>query len=104
MPNTEEKTQETTQFLGSAEPHVFGTIQKDDDQLIMISLNNYKGYEYLDLRQWWKPKDQQDFLPTKQGFTVPIKDTLDYLEKLIETLEEAKNYLEKQGSKEQTNA
>ena len=96
--------QETPELITTQEPHVFGTIQKSDDQLIMISLNNYKGYEYLDLRQWWKPKDKEDYLPTKQGFTVPIKDTLDYLEQLIAALEKAKSYLEQQEEKEPVNA
>ena len=98
------ETQETTDFTGTTEPHVFGTIQKDDNTLIMVSLNDYKGYKYIDCRQWWKPKDKEDFLPTKSGFTIPIKDTLDYLEELIEALEKAKSYLEKQDNKEPENA
>ena len=101
---TNNNQQETTQFTGDKEPHVFGTIQKSDDQLVMISLNNYKGYEYIDCRQWWKPKDSQDFLPTKSGFTIPIKDTLDYLEEIIAALEKAKSYLEQREEKEPVNA
>jgi len=101
---TNNNQQETTQFTSDKEPHVFGTIQKSDDQLIMIFLNNYKGYEYLDCRQWWKSKDNQDFLLTKQGFTVSIKDTLDYLEQIIAVLEKAKSYSEKEKRKEPANA
>jgi len=93
---TTNNQQETTQFTGDKEPFVFGTIQKSDDQLIMISLNKWKEYEYLDLRQWWKPKDKEDFMPTKAGFTVPIKDDLDCLEELIEALGKARDYLEEQ--------
>ena len=95
---------ETSELIVTQEPHVFGTVPKTDNTLIMIVLNNYKGYEFLDIRQWWKPKDKEDFLPTKSGFTVPIKDTLDYLEELIEALEKAKSYLEKQDNKELANA
>lgn len=89
-----DQPQESADLIAAQEPTVFGTVQKDDNLLIMVSLNNYKGYEYLDLRQWWRPKDEQDYKPTKSGFTLPVKDTLDYIEELIEALEKAKTYLD----------
>ncbi len=83
---------EKTDFIGSAEPQIFGTIEKDDHNIIMVSKNKYKEYEYLDLRQYYKDKEG-NFLPSKSGFTLPI-DELDQIDELITVLQKAKEQLE----------
>jgi len=94
---TEEITKEDdtpSEIATTQEPHVFGTVQKDDNSIIMIALNNFKGYEYIDVRQWWKPKDGSEYRPTKQGITIPVKHELDTLEEVISSLAKAKEYLD----------
>ena len=96
-------TQETAEVISTETPQVFGTVQKRDDTLLMISLNNYKGHQYMELRDWWLPKGEETYLPTKKGVTIPIADSLESLTTVIEALIEARRQLEKQDNKETIN-
>jgi len=43
-------------------------IEKSPTEIIRIALNEYKGREYIDIRQHFKA-DSVDYLPTKKGVT-----------------------------------
>jgi hypothetical protein len=43
-------------------------IEKRDTEIIRISLKEYKGHDYVDIRQYYK-SDDGEFLPTKKGVT-----------------------------------
>ena len=43
-------------------------IEKSPTEIIRIALNEYKGKEYIDIRQHFKA-DSGDYLPTKKGVT-----------------------------------
>ena len=60
----------------------FKPIQKTDDTQIRVSLKEYKESQYLDIRQYWKPEDKEEYLPTKSGVTLSVNDTLDEIEEL----------------------
>ncbi len=94
-----ETKQETAEVIATEEPQVFGTIQKSDSILLMISLDNYKGYRYVSVRDWWKPKGEENYMPTKKGVTIPIADSLDPLEEVIEALIKIRGQLEKEDDK-----
>jgi hypothetical protein len=91
--NETKEDQKTSEVISTEEPQVFGTIQKSDDTLIMVCLNNYKGYSYIDVRQWWKPYNEENYKPTKHGITIPIDDTLTFLDETIAALIKAKEQL-----------
>jgi len=65
----------------------FTPIQKTEDTQIRVALKDYKNSQYVDIRQWWKPEDKDEYLPTKNGITIPVKDTLDYLNEFVEQVQ-----------------
>ena len=77
---------------------VFKIIQKTDDTQIIISLNNFKESQYVDIRTYWKPVDK-DYMPTKKGITISLSGDLSQLEEVIAALEEIKDFVSS-GDKE----
>lgn len=71
----------------------FPPIQKSDDTQIRIALKSYRNSEYIDIRAFWRPGESEDYLPTKRGITIPVKESLEQLEQLQGTLEEIHNLL-----------
>ena len=75
---------------------IFGEFEKKDDLKIVISLQEYRGSEYLDFRENWKPDDQPDFRPTKKGFTFSVEEpelAVQAIDKMIAALEKAKKHI-----------
>jgi len=60
-------------------------IEKRDNEIIRISIKEYKGYEYVDIRQHYK-NDDGEFLPTKKGVTF----NPELIDEVIEALESLK--------------
>ena len=74
--------------------NVVGTVQKSDFLQIRVSVDSFKGYEFVSVREWYLPREAtaaDDYRPSQKGFTLPV-DTLDEsIEALIEALESARN-------------
>jgi hypothetical protein len=51
---------------------VFGEIVKNDTDKIVVSLKEYKGRQYVDIRTWFYG-EKGDCLPTKKGVTLSQK-------------------------------
>ena len=45
------------------------TIEKNADEEIRVSLREYKGHPYIDIRLYWKPPEGEPG-PTKKGVTL----------------------------------
>ena len=74
--------------------NVVGTVQKSDFNQIRVSVDSYKGHEYVSVREWYLPREAtatDDYKPSQKGFTLPLDTLEDTLEGLIEALEEVKN-------------
>ena len=69
----------------SEEKNIITTIPKSATERIEISINEYKGKEYLDLRTFYTTDDGASWLPTKKGITV----SPDNLELLKDSIEQA---------------
>ncbi len=56
---------------------VLGEILKSETDKIVISLKEYKGHKYIDVRTFFQD-DDGNYLPTKKGITISPKfvDTL----------------------------
>lgn len=48
---------------------VIATIQKSADEEIRVSLREYKGHPFIDIRVYWKPPEGEPG-PTKKGVTL----------------------------------
>lgn len=56
----------------------------ETDKLI-VSINEWRGQEYIDIRWYFKPDGQEDFFPSKKGISLSIH----HLDKLKASLGEA---------------
>lgn len=74
------------------EAKVLATIPRSATEQLQISINEYKGKSYLDMRIFYTTDDGANWLPTKKGVTCSPEN----LETLKEAVEEAMNELGKQ--------
>lgn len=59
-------------------------IHKTDSQIIRISEQEYQGYKFIDIRQYYLDDDGK-FKPTKKGVTFPpdlLQDIINGLKKI----------------------
>ena len=83
------KTQET-----SDSRNIVGTVQKSDFNQIRVSVDSYKGHEFVSVREWYLPREAtaaDDYKPSQKGFTLPVDTIEETIDALIEALEEARN-------------
>jgi hypothetical protein len=45
-------------------------VDKKSRERIEVRAAEYEGYPYIDIRTYWKGKDDDQWLPTKKGVTV----------------------------------
>ena len=67
----------------AAEPKLIATVPRIATEQLQISINEYKGKSYLDMRIYYTTDDGLNWLPTKKGVTVSpenmelLKDAID---------------------------
>lgn len=66
-----------------AEAKILATIQRSDTEQLQISVSEYKGKSYFNLRIFYTTDDGANWLPTKKGVTF-APDQLDLLEEAIQ--------------------
>lgn len=69
----------------AAEPKLIATVPRSATEQLQISINEYKGKSYLDLRIYYTTDDGLNWLPTKKGVTVSPEN----MELLKDAIEEA---------------
>ena len=67
----------------AVEPKLIATIPRSATEQLQISINEYKGKSYLDLRIFYTTDDGANWLPTKKGVTVS-PDNLQLFKEAIE--------------------
>ncbi len=68
------------------ESKLIGTIDRSDRERVQISVNEYKGRSYLDLRIFYTTDGGETWRPTQKGITVAPE----HLDTLIDAVEESK--------------
>ena len=69
-----------------ADAKLLAAIERTDTEQLQISISEYKGKSYLNMRIFYTTDDGQTWLPTKKGVTF----TLDQIDLLEEAIQEAK--------------
>ena len=69
-----------------AEAKILGTIERSEIEQLQISVSEYKGKSYFNLRIYYTTDDGATWLPTKKGVTFAP----DQLDVLTDAIEEAK--------------
>ena len=69
-----------------ADAKILATIERSDTEQLQISISEYKGKSYLNMRIFYTTDDGANWLPTKKGVTF----TPDQIDILTEAIESAK--------------
>ena len=74
-----------------ADAKILATIERSDTEQLQISVSEYKGRSYLNMRIFYTTDEGATWLPTKKGVTF-APDQLDFLEEAIQ--EARKEFME----------
>lgn len=74
-----------------ADAKILATIERSETEQLQISVSEYKGRSYLNMRIFYTTDDGATWLPTKKGVTF-APDQLDLLEEAIQ--EARKEFME----------
>ena len=66
-----------------ADAKILATIERSETEQLQISVSEYKGRSYFNLRIYYTTDDGATWLPTKKGVTF-APDQLDLLEEAIQ--------------------
>lgn len=66
-----------------ADAKILATIERSDTEQLQISVSEYKGRSYLNMRIYYTTDDGATWLPTKKGVTFS-PDQMDLLSEAIE--------------------
>ncbi len=66
-----------------ADAKILATIERSDTEQLQISVSEYKGRSYLNMRIFYTTDDGATWLPTKKGVTF-APDQLDLLEEAVQ--------------------
>ena len=69
-----------------ADAKILATIERSDTEQLQISVSEYKGKSYLNMRIFYTTDDGATWIPTKKGVTFAP----DQLDLLAEAVEDAK--------------
>ena len=74
-----------------ADAKILATIERSDTEQLQISVSEYKGRSYMNMRIFYTTDEGATWLPTKKGVTF-APDQLDLLEEAIQ--EARKEFME----------
>ena len=66
-----------------ADAKILATIERSDTEQLQISVSEYKGRSYLNMRIFYTTDEGENWLPTKKGVTF-APEQLDLLEEAIQ--------------------
>ena len=68
------------------------TIEKNRSEELRISLKEYKGHRYVDIRTFAEPyaDEGQSRIPTKKGVTLKLEDLAEFIAALQEAQQQAR--------------
>ena len=76
-----------------ADAKILATIERSDTEQLQISVSEYKGKSYLNMRIYYTTDEGATWLPTKKGVTF----TPDQLDLLTEAIEAARQEFMTEG-------
>tara|TARA_B100000287_G_C20554904_1_gene749995 strand:- start:224 stop:463 length:240 start_codon:yes stop_codon:yes gene_type:complete len=63
---------------------LIGEVTKNSKEKILISLNEYQGHKYIDLRVHYEEEGTGEYKPTKKGIALSVKVIPEIISKLQE--------------------
>lgn len=69
-------------------PQILTTVSRSDTERVQVSINEYRGKKYLDLRVYYTTDDGINWNPTKKGVTFSPDKLADLKEAVIKAMAE----------------
>jgi len=66
---------------------IVGEIQKNSKEKIIVSINEFKGNKFVDLRVHYEEEGSGEYKPTKKGIAISAKN----IEGVVQLLEQSKD-------------
>ena len=70
------------------EDKVIGIVEKNTREQIRVTRTNYRGYEFIDVRVYWKDETTQEWKPSSKGISLSPKTIPQIVEHIITGAEE----------------
>ena len=70
---------------------MIGEITKNSKEKILVSINEYKGFRYVDLRVHYEQSNTGEYKPTQKGIALSEKVIPEIIEKLQEGFDKLKS-------------
>ena len=70
---------------------ILGEIQKNKQEKLIVSLSEYEGYKYVDIRVYYEDKKTGEYKPTKKGVALPPRVIKEVMEFVLEGAEKLQN-------------
>ena len=67
---------------------VIGEVQKNKREKIIVSINEYQGFKYVDLRIHYEDEVSGDYKPTKKGVALSSKVIPEIVELIVKGAED----------------
>ena len=67
---------------------VIGEVQKNKREKIIVSINEYQGFKYVDLRIHYEDEDSGEYKPTKKGVALSSKVIPEIVELIVKGAED----------------
>ena len=67
---------------------VIGEVQKNKREKIIVSVNEYQGFKYVDLRIHYEDEVSGDYKPTKKGVALSSKVIPEVVELIVKGAED----------------
>lgn len=72
---------------------LIGSIQKNSLEILRVSLNSFRGSEFLSLRYWFDSSGKgKTWLPSKKGISIPLPFLCKLSEMIKKAVEEAESW------------
>lgn len=68
-------------------------IQKDEYEVIKVSLDEFKGGTLLNIRDWYRLNTRDEFNPSNKGISIPAQ----YVPELVKALNNAQEEMSEGG-------
>lgn len=57
-------------------------LPRGDREVLRLSLDRFKGFEYVSVRVWYQPEPGAPWLPTRKGVTIKLHELPDVIQAL----------------------
>ena len=67
---------------------IYRTFRKGANTIVVVAASEYRGEMRLDIRQFWSPNGDDEYVPTKKGVNISFEEVPEFLAALVNVVGE----------------